>query len=78
MNKMFHNRIEEYINANYQNKYIVYLEKDKKIYLPFSKKKLKQYEILYNPDIVLSDLNLNEIKYIIEIEENTDPSSELR
>ena len=74
----FHIDIENYLKNNYQSNYTVLIESEGEINLPYINRKLKRPEILYNPDVVLLDPKSGEIKYIIEIEDNTDPSRELR
>ena len=74
----FHIDIENYLKRNYQSEYKVLIEYEGVINLPYITRELKNPEILYNPDIVLLNPKNGEIRYIIEIEDNTDPSPQLR
>ena len=74
----FHVKVEKRIKALSPIKYNVKIASEGKINLPLLGYQLKQYETLYNPDIILLDKDSNEIKHLIELEERTDPSRELR
>jgi len=73
-----HVKVEKRIKALSPIKYDVKIASEGKIKLPMLGYQLKQYETLYNPDIILLDKDSNEIKYLLELEEGTDPSRELR
>lgn len=75
---VFHVEVEKRIKALSTIKYNVKIASEGRIYLPMLGYQLKGCEILYNPDIILLDKDSNEIKHVIELEEGTDPSSELR
>jgi len=74
----FHINVEKRIKALSSIKYNVKITSEGHIKLPMLGYKLKEYEVLYRPDIILLDKDSNEIKHVIELEEGTDPSSELR